>query len=110
MKTKRPLIIFALLISLGSLTQAAPLGTAFTYQGSLTDGGSPANGTYDLKFMLYSSGSGGNALSGPITNSPVGVTNGLFTVDLDFGSACSMARPVGSKSACAPTESATLPH
>jgi hypothetical protein len=26
----------------------AALGTAFTYQGRLADGGSPANGTYDL--------------------------------------------------------------
>jgi hypothetical protein len=26
----------------------AALGTGFTYQGRLTDGGAPANGTYDL--------------------------------------------------------------
>jgi hypothetical protein len=27
-------------------------GTAFTYQGKLTDGGIPANNTYDLQFKL----------------------------------------------------------
>src|SRR5512138_2411485 len=27
--------------------------TAFTYQGKLSDGGSPANGTYDLQFKLF---------------------------------------------------------
>jgi len=35
----------------------APLGTAFTYQGYLTDGDSPANGMYDLRFILYDSAS-----------------------------------------------------
>ena len=30
---------------------AAPVGTAFTYQGRLTDGGSPANGLYDFKLV-----------------------------------------------------------
>ena len=34
--------------------QAAPVGTAFTYQGRLTDGGSPANGTFH--FSLGRSG------------------------------------------------------
>jgi hypothetical protein len=32
---------------------AVLLSTAFTYQGQLTDGGGPANGTYDLRFILY---------------------------------------------------------
>ena len=31
---------------------ATALGTGFTYQGRLTDAGSPANGTYDLRFIL----------------------------------------------------------
>ena len=68
---------------------AAPLGTAFTYQGRLTDGGGPATGNYDLRFALY------DALIGPapvgtpttITLAPVSVVNGLFTVTLDFGGA-----------------------
>ena len=29
------------------------LGSAFTYQGSLTEGSSPASGSFDLKFDLY---------------------------------------------------------
>ena len=60
-------------------------GTAFTYQGRLTDSGSPATGNYDLQFVLLDAASGGNALAG--TNlAPVPVTGGLFTVTLDFGS------------------------
>jgi len=65
--------------------EAAPLGTAFTYQGRLTDGGQAANGVYDLRSAIYDVPSGGSPLAGPITNSPVGVTDGLFTVTLDFG-------------------------
>jgi len=33
---------------------AAPLGTAFTYQGRLTDGANPATGIYDLRFTTLS--------------------------------------------------------
>ena len=34
-------------------------GTAFTYQGQLNDGGSPANGSYDLEFKIYTMPTGG---------------------------------------------------
>ncbi len=75
----------ALLASLGAASAAVPLGTAFTYQGKLTDGGGPAQGIYDLRFTIYDSVGGANALAGPQTYSAVGVTNGLFTITLDFG-------------------------
>jgi lysophospholipase L1-like esterase len=60
-------------------------GTAFTYQGSLNNGGVPANGVYDLAFELYNTNSGGDAVTGPLTNSATMVSNGLFVVTLDFG-------------------------
>ena len=63
---------------MSSFAHAAPLGTAFTYHGQLTDGGAPAIGIYDLRFTIYDLASGGTPVAGPITNSPVGVTNGLF--------------------------------
>ena len=59
-------------------------GTAFTYQGRLNDTNGPATGTYDLTFSLYRTNWAG-IFAGPITNTAVGVTNGLFTVTLDFG-------------------------
>ena len=46
-------------------------GTAFTYQGRLTDNGNAANGNYDLRFTIYDSGGGGNVVAGPITNAPL---------------------------------------
>src|SRR5438093_7418402 len=60
-------------------------GTTFSYQGRLSDNGSPANGNYDLTFAPFSVSSGVGQLGNTITNSPTGVTNGLFTVTLDFG-------------------------
>ena len=59
--------------------------TAFTYQGRLTAGGNAANGLYDLTFRLYDAESGGNQVGSALTNAATGVSNGLFTVTLDFG-------------------------
>ncbi len=59
--------------------------TAFTYQGRLNDGANPANGSYDLRFILYTADPGGNQTGPILTNSPTPVSNGLFTVSLDFG-------------------------
>ncbi|MEJ2211955.1 MAG: hypothetical protein P8129_23385, partial [Anaerolineae bacterium] len=68
----------------GAGIQAA-LGTGFTYQGRLTDGGSPANGSYDFEFMLYDDPVMGLWV-GPVVNvEDKDVADGLFTVQLDFG-------------------------
>jgi hypothetical protein len=63
---------------------AAPLGTAFTYQGRLGDNGVPAHGNYDLRFFLFDVPSGGVAIAGPVTNANVVIADGLFAVTLDF--------------------------
>ena len=65
--------------------QAVVLGNSFTYQGRLTDAGSPATGTYDLRFILYDAESGGTQVGTMVNREDVNVANGLFTVDLDFG-------------------------
>lgn len=59
--------------------------TAFTYQGRLTDGPSVANGLYDLRFTLHDVELGGSSLGRVVTHGAVPVTNGVFTVPLDFG-------------------------
>ena len=61
--------------------------TTFTYQGRLTDGGTPANGNYDLQFALFDSVTGGSQFGSVQTISNVSVSNGGFTVQLDFGAA-----------------------
>jgi len=61
-------------------------GTAFTYQGQLNSGGSPANGNYDFTFALFNTNhTSGGQVGGTLTNLDVGVTNGLFLTALDFG-------------------------
>src|SRR5690242_757664 len=47
------------------------LGSGFTYQGRLTDGGSPANGNYDIRFILYDSESGGAQVGATITKTNI---------------------------------------
>jgi hypothetical protein len=62
-----------------------PLGTAFTYQGWLTEAGQPVTGQCDLRFTLYDALSGG-AQVGAIAQKPdVAIDEGRFTVQLDFG-------------------------
>lgn len=67
------------------LSVAAAQGTAFTYQGRLTANGLPANGLYDLKFALHDEAAGGNQWGDDQIMEAVEVSNGLFTVTLDFG-------------------------
>lgn len=59
--------------------------TAFTFQGQLNVSSGPATGAYDMTFAIYDANVGGNLIAGPITNSAVAVSNGLFTVALNFG-------------------------
>jgi hypothetical protein len=63
------------------------VGTAFTYQGRLTDGGAPANGNYEFRFYLWAE-EGKTTLLGtyPGTGTvSVNVEDGYFTTTLDFG-------------------------
>ncbi len=63
----------------------APLGTAFTYQGQLKSEGQPYSGTCDFQFGLYDVPTEGTSLGGPIVLTDVPLTEGYFTVQLDFG-------------------------
>lgn len=61
-----------------------PVGTAFTYQGQLKEGGLPFTGSANLRFQLYDADAGG-MLVGTNSVPNVPINNGLFTVTLDFG-------------------------
>ena len=69
-----------------AVTVAGPMGTAFTYQGRLTDSGNAYSGSAEFQPTLWDGASGGSQVA---ANSPVsvmvGVTNGLFVLPLDFG-------------------------
>lgn len=62
-----------------------PVGTAFTYQGLLRDGGSATSGTYDFQFRLYDAAGGSGQVGAGVCADNVSVSNGVFTAPLDFG-------------------------
>src|SRR5262245_59263855 len=67
---------------------AAPLGTAFTYHGRLTDGPNLVNGTVPMVFTLWDDPALGSTVGSPSSvPANVSVASGLFTIDLDFGPA-----------------------
>src|SRR5690242_13995821 len=88
MKTKLPALghasITLALLTLAGVHCAFAQGTAFTYQGALNDGTNPANGIYNLRFALFDALTLGNQVGSSFTSSPVSVSNGVFTVTLDF--------------------------
>ncbi len=61
--------------------------TALTYQGRLLDAGNPANGLFDFEFSLWNAagGGGGTQIGATQILNDVPVTDGLFTVQIDFG-------------------------
>src|SRR5262249_53265820 len=75
--------IITILILLFSTASAQT--TAFIYQGRLTDGGNPANGSFQMQFKLFDSLGGPGQVGSTITDVPVTVNQGLFSVRLDFG-------------------------
>lgn len=86
--TRHHLALTVLLV--GALVSAtAPAAraqtTVFTYQGQLTDAGAPANGNYDLQFALFDALAAGAQIGATLTRSNVAASNGVFTVQLDFG-------------------------
>src|SRR2546425_6704237 len=80
---------YCLLVAFGCAwllaTNASAQTTAFTYQGRLTDGGTPANGNYDLQFALWDSLGGGSQIGATQPLPAVQVSGGVFMVTLDFG-------------------------
>ncbi|MCB8985271.1 MAG: tail fiber domain-containing protein [Ardenticatenaceae bacterium] len=66
---------------------SAPLGAAFTYQGELQDAGQPASGIYDFSFRLLDGPDpmSDNQVGSPVAVNGVSVSDGIFTVELDFG-------------------------
>jgi hypothetical protein len=72
---------------LPAVSSAAPLTTALTYQGQLRFNGALLNGSYDLQFCLFAGSGGGSSLGCAAVQDNVAVSEGRFTVKLDFGDA-----------------------
>ena len=94
MKTNHPHRLGCALAALSLTATAAaqtPLGSEWTYQGLIKMMGSPLNNTADFEFSLWDNAGtgqppvGGKQLAGTQAVMDVGVVDGLFTVDVDFG-------------------------
>lgn len=71
--------------SVGVADIPPPAGTAFTYQGLLKDAGGAVDQTCDFRFGLYDTSSSGSLIGAVVDSTGVSVSDGLFTVGLDFG-------------------------
>lgn len=86
MRNQRKFLAVLLLLSmLGAVLRTCAQGSAFTYQGRLTQGGNLTSGTYDFRFRLASDPQANNYVGSPVLSNSIPVVNGLFTVILDFG-------------------------
>ncbi len=61
------------------------LGSSFTYQGRLVLSGVPVDVASDLRFSLWDAGAAGTQIGSDFTVVSVAVADGLFSVELDFG-------------------------
>jgi len=88
MKSAKMLTILALglMAWMAGFTEAAKMGTAWTYQGRLIDANYPADGLYDFQFRLFDAYVAGTQQSSTVTVNEADVIDGYFTVELDFGS------------------------
>ncbi len=103
------LVVVVAILGGASGVRAAPVGTGFTYQGQLKVSSVPANVPHDMRFTLTDDA--GVTVPGtvPICKDNVPSTNGLFTVELDFGAQFSgdarelkiEVRPAGGVGDCA---------
>src|SRR5512147_2440758 len=62
----------------------APAGSTFTYQGRLIKNGQPISDVCALQFYLWDAPLNGNFLNAN-SYSTVPISNGLFTVQIDYG-------------------------
>jgi hypothetical protein len=63
----------------------APAGSSFTYQGQLKNADGPVTASCDFQFGLWDALTGGAQVGSTLTQTGVAVSEGLFTVQLDFG-------------------------
>lgn len=79
----RTLSVASVVLCLAFATQAQ--NTSFSYQGRLTSGASPANGTFDFRFRLAADAEGNTYVGSAVLTNGLVIADGLFTTALDFG-------------------------
>src|SRR5262245_56098887 len=76
---------FILLMYANPLPLALGQFSIFSYQGRLTTNQGVVSGLYDFQLRLWDGSSNGNPVGVTLVRAPVSVEQGLFQVQLDFG-------------------------
>ena len=85
MRKHQFVVAWIVTLALSACIAFAGGGTELTYQGRLLDAGEPANGTFNVDFSLWDDPAAGSQVGSTITFNSLPITDGLFTVELDFG-------------------------
>ncbi|HAV62637.1 MAG TPA: hypothetical protein DCY13_09755, partial [Verrucomicrobiales bacterium] len=85
MKTPLAHHVLAALLGVVFTAELHAQSTAFTYQGRLNADGTPYTGLAEMQFGLWSAAADGSQVGNTVATGAVAVTNGLFSVPLDFG-------------------------
>ena len=85
-------ILWAALLALSAVVGSAQ-SAAISFQGQLADGNVPATGRYDFVFRLFGAATGGAEVAPTVLTADLAVTNGHFSVALDFGVAAYAGGP-----------------
>lgn len=86
-------IALAFCLTLSTVQTVWAQGSAFTYQGTLNNNNLPGNGNFDFEFKLFDQLNAGIQQGATLQRLNVPVTNGGFTVTLDFGAAVFTGAP-----------------
>ncbi len=86
--------MICLSLALLPLSTAFAQSTAFSYQGRLLESGMPASGMLDIQFSLFAAAQGGSAIAPDVFIADVLPDQGIFSVELDFGSAVLINTPL----------------
>lgn len=68
-----------------SNTPSTAVSSGFTFQGSLKQNGSPANGQFDFTFKLFDRDENGIQVGTTLTQTNVTVSGGVYSASLNFG-------------------------
>ena len=77
-------ILLLSLLPAAAFADPAALPNGFSYQGYLTDGGVPANGSYDFQFRYFDAAGAGSQIGSAIAVNDLAVAQGLFTTILSW--------------------------
>src|SRR5262249_50873792 len=92
MRPANAITAISLIIGIVASATATPPDATFMYQGRLNENGIPVNRDVGMTFQLWNAATGGSARGHTVVCDggsgnfpPVTVTNGLFTVPINFG-------------------------